>query len=442
LRESQKNFKIQVSTVLLILTDSIKTRLHVCNKNYMVTFVAIDVLSSLCCNSYLLSATSLSCTHACKENRQYYTRREQETHAHILMRKPDKERNEGFSAGFFQKAWPIIGEDVCSAIQEFFQFGKLLKESNSTILTLVPKKKNPSFMGDFRPIACCNIVYKCITKILANRMLPGLNDVISLNQGAFIPGRSIAENILLAQEVVCDYHKQKGIPRCALKVDLMKAYDSLNWEYILHCLKCLGAPARFISWIRECITSPSFTIALNGSLVGYFHGKKGLRQGDPISPYLFVIAMEGLSLLLGDAVSSNSQFDFHPRCRELKLNHLCFADDLLIFSAASIRSVKVIKDVLDYFEQLSGLKANPSKSSIFLAGVNPVLKQDILEMLHMPEGVLPVRYLGVPLISKRLTSVDCESLVAKITARIDSWLVRKLSFAGRLQLLSSVLVSL
>jgi hypothetical protein len=178
----------------------------------------------------------------------------------------------------------------------------------------------------------------------------------------------------------------------------------------------LGAPARFISWIRECITSPSFTIALNGSLVGYFHGKKGLRQGDPISPYLFVIAMEGLSLLLGDAVSSNSQFDFHPRCRELKLNHLCFADDLLIFSAASIRSVKVIKDVLDYFEQLSGLKANPSKSSIFLAGVNPVLKQDILEMLHMLEGVLPVRYLGVPLISRRLTSVDCESLVAKITA--------------------------
>jgi hypothetical protein len=427
LRESQKNFKIQVSTVLLILTDSIKTRLHVCNKNYMVTFVAIDVLSSLCCNSYLLSATSLSCTHACKENRQYYTRREQETHAHILMRKPDKERNEGFSAGFFQKAWPIIGEDVCSAIQEFFQFGKLLKESNSTILTLVPKKKNPSFMGDFRPIACCNIVYKCITKILANRMLPGLNDVISLNQGAFIPGRSIAENILLAQEVVCDYHKQKGIPRCALKVDLMKAYDSLNWEYILHYLKCLGAPTRFISWIRECITSPSFTIALNGSLVGYFHGKKGLRQGDPISPYLFVIPMEGLSLLLGDAVSSNSQFDFHPGCRELKLNHLCFADDLLIFFAASIRSVKVIKDVLDDFEQILGLKANPSKSSIFLAGVNPVLKQDILEMLHMPEGVLPVRYLGVPLISKRLTYVDCESLVAKITAIIDSWLVRKLS---------------
>jgi hypothetical protein len=134
-------------------------------------------------------------------------------------------------------------------------------------------------MGDFWLIACCNIVYKCITKILANRMLPGLNDVISLNQGTFIPGRSIAENILLAQEVVCDYHKQKGIPRCALKVDLMKAYDSLNWEYILHCLKCLGAPARFISWIRGCIPAPALPLPLMGHWLDTFMTRRDLGKG-------------------------------------------------------------------------------------------------------------------------------------------------------------------
>ena len=104
----------------------------------------------------------------------------------------------------------------------------LLKEVNATILTLVPKKVNPSAMGDFRPIACCNVIYKCITKIISNRMLPLLSDLVSLNQSAFIPSRSITENVLLVEEIVRNYHKDKGVPRCTLKIDLMKAYDSVN----------------------------------------------------------------------------------------------------------------------------------------------------------------------------------------------------------------------
>jgi hypothetical protein len=135
---------------------------------------------------------------------------------------------DGFSTGFFQKAWAVVGDEFCEAILEFFTYGKLLKEANSTILTLIPKKKNASSMSDYRPISCCNVVYKCITKVLANRMIQGLNEVISSNQGAFIPKRGIAKNILLGQEVVCDYHKEKGAPRCTLKVDLMMAYDSLD----------------------------------------------------------------------------------------------------------------------------------------------------------------------------------------------------------------------
>lgn len=107
--------------------------------------------------------------------------------------------------------------------------GRLLREVNATILTLVPKKKNPTTMEDYRPISCCNLIYKSITKILANGLLLGLDDIISANQGAFIPKRSIAKNILLAQEAV---NKEKGNSRCTLKVDLMKAYDSVSWDLL------------------------------------------------------------------------------------------------------------------------------------------------------------------------------------------------------------------
>jgi hypothetical protein len=348
----------------------------------------------------------------------------------------------GFSAGFFHKAWSIVGDGVIDAVLEFFSSGILLKEVNSTIITLVPKKRNPSVMGDYRPISCCNLVYKTITKILANRLLPGLPDIISNNQGAFIPKRSIAENILLAQEIVHDYHKSKGTSRCALKIDLMKAYDSVSWDFILHCLVCFGAPKKYVSWVRACITGPYFSVALNGTLLGYIKGKKGLRLGDPISPYLFVLAMEILSRLLMEASSNLERFRFHPKCSKLRLTHLCFADDLLIFSKADMGSIQTIQDVLAEFEVLSGLKANPAKSAFFCAGIHRDDKLAFLEVLKMPEGSLPVRYLGVPLITRRLSVVDCEVLVAKIAGRIDSWLVRHLSFAGRLQLISSILFSL
>jgi hypothetical protein len=128
---------------------------------------------------------------------------------------------------------------------------------------------------------------------------------------------------------------------------------------------------------------------------------------------VFVLAMEGLSLLLEEA-ASNSLFSYHPKCSVIKLSHLCFADDLLIFFVATLASVRCCIGALAKFEALSGLEANPSKSSVFLAGVTPAAKQNLFELLHMLERVLPMRYLGVLLISKRLSTADCDSLISKI----------------------------
>jgi hypothetical protein len=205
---------------------------------------------------------------------------------------------DGYTAEFYKSSWHIVGGDVIEAIQNFFRTGLLLKEVNATILTLVPKKPNASVMGDFRPIACCNVLYKCITKILSNRMLPFLDSLISRNQSAFVPSRCISENILLAQELVQNYHRSGGRPWCTMKVNLMKVYDSVDWNFIVQCLSCFGLPTRFTNWIKMCITSPRFTISLNGTLVEYFKGGKGLRQCDHLSIYLFVLVMEVFSRLM------------------------------------------------------------------------------------------------------------------------------------------------
>ncbi|KAK3229311.1 hypothetical protein Dsin_001192 [Dipteronia sinensis] len=168
-----------------------------------------------------------------------------------------------------------------------------------------------------------------------------------------------------------NYHKSGGKARCTMKVDLMKTYDSVNWDFALHSLCCFGMPGKFVSWVRECITSPRFSVAVNGTLVGYFEGKRGFKQGDHLSPYLFVLSMEVLSSLLAECVVKKKGFCYHHRFSKVGLTHLCFADDLLIFSEASVRSVSAIQKVLSEFELLSCLKANPDKSTCFCAGVSP-----------------------------------------------------------------------
>ncbi|GJW84381.1 sodium/hydrogen exchanger 6, partial [Tanacetum coccineum] len=127
---------------------------------------------------------------------------------------------DGYSAAFFKEAWDIIAGDVTKAIKEFFINGVLLKELNHTIIALIPKVTNPMRINDYRPISCCNVLFKCISRIISNRMKESLSDLVSLNQSAFVPGRRISDNILLTQELMHNYHLDRGTPRCAFKVDI------------------------------------------------------------------------------------------------------------------------------------------------------------------------------------------------------------------------------
>ncbi|GJR93536.1 hypothetical protein Tco_0265710 [Tanacetum coccineum] len=348
----------------------------------------------------------------------------------------------GYTAAFFKDTWDIIGSDVTKAVCEFFTNGRLLKELNHTIIALIPKVNAPARVNDYRPISCCNVLFKCISKIIANRLKDCLKRLISPNQSAFVSGRSIADNILLTQEIMHNYHLDRGVPRCAFKVDIQKAYDTVDWEFLRAALIGFGFHDRMISWIMECVSTTSFSISINGSLHGFFKEKRGLRQGDPLSPYLFTLVMEVFTLMLHRRVRESSSFTYHRYCSELELINLCFADDLFLFAHGDVNSATIIKEALDEFKDASGLNPSMPKSKAYFCNVLNHTKLAILLVLPFEEDRLPVKYLGVPLVSSRLIFRDCKELIDKVQNRVNDWKNKSLSFAGRLQLIQSVLGSL
>ncbi|KAL0300099.1 UNVERIFIED_CONTAM: hypothetical protein Sangu_3139400 [Sesamum angustifolium] len=271
------------------------------------------------------------------------------------------------------------------------------------------------------------------------RVLPLL---IDYSQNAFVPGRSIIDNVLLAQELMAGYNQRRLPQRCTLKVDIQKAYDSVEWDFLLEVLRLFNFPHQFITLINQCVSTASFSVSLNGSIHGFFKGGRGLRQGDPMSPYLFVLVMEIWNSLLRFRIRNAPEFQYHWKCKELGLTNLCFADDVLLFCKAHLPSIKVLTNTLTEFATLSGLKVNPAKSQIILSSSVQQERQQILEYLGFHEGSLPIRYLGIPLTSSRLTIADCRPLIDKVDARLAGWNNQNLSYAGRLQLIKSVLSTL
>lgn len=186
-------------------------------------------------------------------------------------------------------------------------------------------------MKDFRPIVCCNLLYKVISKVIARRLKWILPVAIELNQSAFVKGRLLLENVLLALELVNGYHEKTNTDRCAIKFDISKAFDTVKWSFITSVLKAMGLPERFIQWITLCILTASFYVAVNGSLEGFFTSAMGIRLRCSLSPYLYVILNNVLSKLFNEAASAGS-FGYHPQCQAVKLTHLSFAYDILVFT--------------------------------------------------------------------------------------------------------------
>lgn len=310
---------------------------------------------------------------------------------------------------------------------------------NSTFIALIPKSDNPLTLNDFRPISLCNYIYKITSKIIANCLRPILSTHIFLEQFSFLQDRQIYEAIGTAQEVLhsIQINKIKGI---ILKANLSKAFDRVSWLYIRMLLTHLEFPMVFIDWIMCCITNISFSVLINGTTSPFFHSKRGLRKGFPLSPLLFLLVMEGLSRLIKDMHLRGrlTGIRITDRCT---ITHLLFVDDVLIFLNGGIGDLTAIQHSINLFQNSIGMAINNSNSTLTISNFSPheiqfALQRFLFTLLQLEEGL---QYLGYKLKPLGYKIVYWTWLISKLQRRLNIWYHKYLSRARRLVLIKAVL---
>jgi hypothetical protein len=347
---------------------------------------------------------------------------------------------DGMTGLFYKSYWPIVRTSVVDSVQSFFRGGFMLKEFNHTNIALIPKIDNPSLVHHFRPISLTNFNYKIISKILSNRFKPLLHKIISPTQSAFLKGRSIHDNTILAHELFHTMKQKKGNGSLmALKLDMEKAFDSMEWEFLLKILSLLGFHSIWIQWIRQCITTSSFSILLDGAPFEKFLPSRGLRQGDPLSPFLFILGSEILSRLIVREENLGLLQGIKMARMCPSITHLFFADDVIIFARAKANEAGVILKCLNTYSSWSGQNINVSKSAIFFSrNCSSSSKDAVNGILHLALLPSKAKYLGIPLLMHRRKKDSFIELKDRILAKISGWKAKLLSQAARTTLVKSV----
>ncbi|KAH1032597.1 hypothetical protein J1N35_044771 [Gossypium stocksii] len=291
---------------------------------------------------------------------------------------------DGFLAIFFQRYWHIIGPEISIYCLSILNGESEIGEINKTRIVLIPKVEKPKNLSQFRPISLCNVVYKIIAKVLMNRVSSILENCINEAQGAFILGRHISDNVLIAFEVLHSLKmKKKGKNgNFALKLNMSKAYDRVGWDFMARMITHLGFYADWIVLIMRCVCSLSYSVSLNGSNSDWFSPSRGLRQGDPLSPYLFFIRAEGFSTLINEAKHKGLMSGVPIGKERFSVNHLFFADDCILFGDASNEGALTVRNVIRGYEMVSGQRVNFDKSLIYFgANVDSQVKETIINLL-------------------------------------------------------------
>ncbi|XP_071723825.1 uncharacterized protein [Rutidosis leptorrhynchoides] len=303
-----------------------------------------------------------------------------------------------------------ISEEVTAAIVDFLNGGAIPEDFNSTHIVLIPKLKNPETLNQFRPISLSNLLYKLAAKVLASRLKKILPGIISPFQSAFLSGLLISDNVVLAYELSYTIKSKTGQTGwCAIKTDMSKAFDRVEWSFLRAIMLKLGFSTTWTNWIMRCISSVSFAVIINSLPSKIFKPERGLRQWDPLSPFLFILCAEGLS-------------------------------SLLFFVKAVQSDIVVLKDIFDVYEEASGQSINLSKSAIYFSpNTDRPTRRNVKEKLGISEVLTHDKYLGLPLLVGSSKVTNFKHISEKVWKRINSWSSRFLSNAGKDVLIRAVI---
>eukprot|EP00253_Pinus_taeda_P013241 PITA_13241 len=347
---------------------------------------------------------------------------------------------DGFTSDFFHHFWDLIQIEVWQLVEESRALRWMYPGLNATFLALIPKSEEANKPEKYRPIALCNITYKIVSKVIANRLKPLLPLLISPEQSGYVEGRQITDGIILTHEILHSL-KQSKKPGMLLKIDLSKAFDSVSWIYIQKILNAFGFDSSWTRWLISLISSSFFSILINGIPYDTFRPSRGIRQGDPLSPFLFVIVAEGLGHSIKSVALSHNlkglSFNNSP-----PFTHQQFVDDNMLFGHPSVQEARLLKDLLSTFSDASSALINRVKSQIFFFNTPTATQNSIAHILGFTIAKLPSKYLGAPMIASTLKHASWTDLLDKFEAKLSLWTHRALNMASRIILIKAVLQSL
>nr|KYP57513.1 Retrovirus-related Pol polyprotein LINE-1 [Cajanus cajan] len=348
---------------------------------------------------------------------------------------------DGLQAIFYQSQWDVVGNSVCQLIHEIEENPQKIAEINETLIVLIPKVESVTHLKQMRPIGLCNVSYKIISKVLARRLNNVMEKLVHPNQCSFIPQRHSKDNIIIFQEVIHTMrHKSGNKGWMAIKIDLEKAYDRLKWSFVKDTLLDIGLPNQFVNLVWVSISSPKLRMLWNGEALEEFVPSRGIRQGDPISPYLFVLCMERLFHLITTTVDSQQWKPIRLSRDGPLLSHLAFADDLILFAEATLDQVEVIQSCLNHFCASSGQKVSIEKTRIYFSkNVSHIVRNEVSSAFGFQRTDNLGKYLGIPAHHSRVCRRDYQGIIERVNKRLSGWKSSTLSFAGRLTLCKSVL---